>query len=138
MSLATRCTACGTAFRVVQDQLKVSEGWVRCGRCGEVFNAVAGLFDLERESPERWQAQSIEPPSSPGTGAVTEATDRQDNVALAAQAQRAVPADGPTRASDFGESDPDIGVSIPNGPMQRAAHQLTARLPGSEVPAPEP
>ena len=25
MSLATRCTSCGTVFRVVQDQLKVSE-----------------------------------------------------------------------------------------------------------------
>ena len=49
MSLATRCTACGTVFRVVQDQLKVSEGWVRCGRCDEVFNALEGLFDLERE-----------------------------------------------------------------------------------------
>lgn len=51
MSLATRCTACGTIFRVVQDQLKVSEGWVRCGRCQEVFNALEGLFDLEREAP---------------------------------------------------------------------------------------
>jgi predicted Zn finger-like uncharacterized protein len=51
MSLATRCTACGTIFRVVQDQLKVSEGWVRCGRCQEVFNALEGLFDLEREPP---------------------------------------------------------------------------------------
>ena len=49
MSLATRCTACGTVFRVVQDQLKVSEGWVRCGRCDEVFNALEGLFDLERD-----------------------------------------------------------------------------------------
>lgn len=49
MSLATRCPACGTVFRVVQDQLKVSEGWVRCGRCSEVFNAVDGLFDLETE-----------------------------------------------------------------------------------------
>lgn len=48
MSLATRCTACGTAFRVVQDQLKVSDGWVRCGRCDAVFNALEGLFDLER------------------------------------------------------------------------------------------
>lgn len=45
--LATRCTACGTAFRVVQDQLKVSEGWVRCGQCSAVFNALEGLFDLE-------------------------------------------------------------------------------------------
>ena len=51
MSLATRCIACGTVFRVVQDQLKVSEGWVRCGRCNEVFNALEGLFDLERDAP---------------------------------------------------------------------------------------
>ncbi len=50
MSLATRCTACGTVFRVVQDQLRVSEGWVRCGRCDEVFNALDGLFDLEQEA----------------------------------------------------------------------------------------
>jgi predicted Zn finger-like uncharacterized protein len=49
MSLATRCTACGTVFRVVQDQLRMSEGWVRCGRCHEVFNALEGLFDLQRD-----------------------------------------------------------------------------------------
>jgi predicted Zn finger-like uncharacterized protein len=54
MSLATRCTSCGTVFRVVQDQLKVSEGWVRCGRCDEVFNALEGLFDLGRDSPD-WE-----------------------------------------------------------------------------------
>jgi predicted Zn finger-like uncharacterized protein len=54
MSLATRCPTCDTTFRVVQDQLKVSEGWVRCGRCSEVFNALEGLFDLERETaPQR-------------------------------------------------------------------------------------
>ena len=46
MSLATRCPSCGTAFRVAQDQLKVSQGWVRCGQCNAVFNAVEGLFDL--------------------------------------------------------------------------------------------
>lgn len=56
MSLATRCSTCGTVFRVVQDQLKISEGWVRCGRCNEVFNALEGLFDLEREAPPDWQA----------------------------------------------------------------------------------
>jgi len=54
MSLATRCVACGTVFRVVQDQLKLSEGWVRCGRCGEVFSALEGLFDLERETAPSW------------------------------------------------------------------------------------
>lgn len=60
MSLATRCTQCGTVFRVAQDQLKVSEGWVRCGRCDEVFSALEGLFDLERESPPPLPASSAE------------------------------------------------------------------------------
>ena len=54
MSLATRCNACGTVFRVVQDQLKISEGWVRCGRCNEIFNALEGLFDLDRDAPPEW------------------------------------------------------------------------------------
>ena len=49
MSLATRCTECGTVFRVVQDQLKVSEGWVRCGRCSAVFNALENLCELDAE-----------------------------------------------------------------------------------------
>jgi predicted Zn finger-like uncharacterized protein len=66
VSLATRCSACGTVFRVVQDQLKVSEGWVRCGRCQEVFNAVEGLFDLDREAPPAWP-QTDEP--APGLAA---------------------------------------------------------------------
>jgi predicted Zn finger-like uncharacterized protein len=70
MSLATRCTSCGTAFRVVQDQLKVSEGWVRCGRCNEVFNALEGLFDLERDTPpEGSPAHSVDiVVSEPSTG----------------------------------------------------------------------
>ena len=50
MSTATSCTSCGTVFRVVQDQLKVSEGWVRCGRCRVVFNALEGLFDLDPDT----------------------------------------------------------------------------------------
>lgn len=63
MSLATRCTSCGTIFRVVQDQLKVSEGWVRCGRCQETFNALEGLFDLEREAPPQRMPKPSAAPS---------------------------------------------------------------------------
>ncbi|MBU6261208.1 MAG: zinc-ribbon domain-containing protein, partial [Burkholderiales bacterium] len=51
--LATRCPACDTVFRVVPDQLRVSEGWVRCGRCAEVFDASASLVDLETGVPQR-------------------------------------------------------------------------------------
>lgn len=45
MSLIARCPACRTTFRVVQDQLRVSDGWVRCGRCAEIFDARLGLVD---------------------------------------------------------------------------------------------
>jgi predicted Zn finger-like uncharacterized protein len=41
MSLKTRCPSCDTVFKIVPDQLKVSKGWVRCGRCAEVFDAAA-------------------------------------------------------------------------------------------------
>ncbi len=63
MSLATRCTHCDTIFKVVQDQLKVSEGWVRCGRCNEVFNALEGLFDMEREAPPQRSRPAVTPPA---------------------------------------------------------------------------
>jgi predicted Zn finger-like uncharacterized protein len=53
MSLATRCTDCNTVFRVVQDQLKVSEGWVRCGRCDAVFNALEGCSTSNRAGARR-------------------------------------------------------------------------------------
>lgn len=73
MSLATRCTSCGTVFRVVQDQLKVSEGWVRCGRCDAVFNALEGLFDLGRESPAEWDKAAGSSAYSMPTAAASEA-----------------------------------------------------------------
>jgi predicted Zn finger-like uncharacterized protein len=62
MTLATRCVACGTVFRVTQDQLKISEGWVRCGHCQEVFNGLETLFDLEKEAPPEPE-QAGQPPA---------------------------------------------------------------------------
>ena len=49
MSLTTRCPACQTLFRVVPDQLRISGGWVRCGRCDEIFDASA---PPRQDSPE--------------------------------------------------------------------------------------
>jgi predicted Zn finger-like uncharacterized protein len=43
MSYTTRCPACGTMFKVVPDQLKISDGWVRCGHCADVFDATLYL-----------------------------------------------------------------------------------------------
>jgi predicted Zn finger-like uncharacterized protein len=51
MSLKTRCPACDTVFKIVPDQLKVSKGWVRCGRCAEVFDAAAHAATPDEASP---------------------------------------------------------------------------------------
>lgn len=67
MSLITRCPACQTSFRVVPDQLRISDGWVRCGRCQQIFDANAALVDdATRTSP---QADSPAQPT-PGSEAV--------------------------------------------------------------------
>ncbi len=37
--LITRCPSCRTAFKVVPDQLRLGQGWVKCGKCTLAFNA---------------------------------------------------------------------------------------------------
>ncbi|AMO22218.1 DUF3426 domain-containing protein [Ramlibacter solisilvae] len=66
MSLITRCPACGTMFKVVADQLKVSDGWVRCGHCAEVFDATGNLQDED----------AVHGPAAPGA-ALNEAPEPQ-------------------------------------------------------------
>ena len=43
MSMYTRCPHCETHFRVSREQLQVSSGQVRCGRCQRAFDAFATL-----------------------------------------------------------------------------------------------
>lgn len=43
MALATTCPQCKTSFRVVPDQLKLRRGFVRCGRCRNVFAGIDHL-----------------------------------------------------------------------------------------------
>jgi predicted Zn finger-like uncharacterized protein len=66
MSLITRCPACTTIFKVVPDQLRVSEGWVRCGQCDEVFDANAHLQTvLPTEVAEQVPISPQEPALAP-------------------------------------------------------------------------
>lgn len=71
MSLITHCPACGTTFKVVRDQLKISEGWVRCGHCTEVFDSTPSLRELDLDavvSPDLvWQepAHAFDEPLAP-------------------------------------------------------------------------
>ena len=101
MSLATRCTACGTIFRVVQDQLRVSEGWVRCGRCAEVFDAGEQLFDIDRDAPPPWP-----------TGAAAVHLDRDESMLL-------TPAEAETYAEPAEAASDDMGSAGANSDFRR-------------------
>ncbi|HEY0202338.1 MAG TPA: DUF3426 domain-containing protein [Burkholderiaceae bacterium] len=77
MSQITRCPACGTLFKVVPDQLRISEGWVRCGQCAEVFDATAHMqapidapaeAPIESPSPAVGDAQHIDIVLDDGSG----------------------------------------------------------------------
>lgn len=122
MSLATRCPACGTVFRVVQDQLKVSQGWVRCGQCHEVFNALESLFDLDASptppAPSPASSAPPPPPQAPAFAATEPSTLDEP------------PAPGP-------RSEParEVGGPTPAAPSTMAAPPTTA---ASHLPAPKP
>ena len=70
--LTTRCPQCATVFRVVPDQLRLSEGWVRCGNCKSVFDAseflapsVASHFDDAPRADSAARGAPVQPPGAP-------------------------------------------------------------------------
>jgi predicted Zn finger-like uncharacterized protein len=118
--MATRCTACGTVFRVVPDQLRVSEGWVRCGRCSEVFNAAEALLDLDTGAPRAGLADT---PRAP--------------VKFGASRGAAGPASPPPALADFGlrpRRDSAAAAPSPSQPAEpeRAAERSIERAPARD------
>ncbi len=133
MSLITRCPACGTMFNVVTDQLKVSQGWVRCGQCANVFDATLHLQAESAPSPsqvppinynETWPSDVV----SAGSGYASYAEEvtaalnvRGENTAVAGVDTAAVdvPSVAPNEAVE--EADPvfvdardDVSSEIPS------------------------
>lgn len=59
MAMQTRCPACGTAFRITPEQLRVKGGRVRCGHCRAVFNALSYLVEERKSTPPTTQAEAV-------------------------------------------------------------------------------
>ncbi len=64
MSLITQCPVCGTTFKVVRDQLKISEGWVRCGQCSEVFDSTPNLREIDSAAIRTGQSEEVVAPTA--------------------------------------------------------------------------
>lgn len=122
MSLATRCPACGTAFRVVQDQLKVSGGWVRCGQCHQVFNGLESLHELST-------APSAAPPAAAPRPAVP--TPRP-------AAAPPSPAPAPAALTPSPKAEPPAELDLSDPEWRDPEPTPTAAASPAEDPAPIP
>lgn len=56
----TQCSKCETIFRLSAETLRAAGGQVRCGRCGEVFNALARLAEDASAFPPGESALEME------------------------------------------------------------------------------
>jgi predicted Zn finger-like uncharacterized protein len=56
----THCPECETAFKVTPEHLALAKGWVRCGRCGAVFEALKQLTPPD-DTEASLEAQPEEP-----------------------------------------------------------------------------
>ena len=56
----TECSSCHTYFKITPAQLKAADGKVRCGNCGEVFNALDNLTDVVPPSSAKSQPSKAE------------------------------------------------------------------------------
>jgi predicted Zn finger-like uncharacterized protein len=135
MSLVTRCTACGTLFKVVADQLKISDGWVRCGQCGHVFDAQSSLVpDVPTPAAPQKPASVSLPATSPAfTPSITRAS-----IVAAPPLSVAQPAPSPA-ATPVAIIAPPPSVALPPKPQAPQIPQtpLTAPVPTAVNAAPE-
>ncbi|MSR08376.1 MAG: DUF3426 domain-containing protein [Gammaproteobacteria bacterium] len=67
----TNCPECGTVFRISTTELRVAEGYVRCGHCGATFNALATLAD---QLPPTVTLQQLTLPTDVDQGAAVDTT----------------------------------------------------------------
>ena len=151
MSLAARCPTCRTAFRVVPDQLRISGGWVRCGRCGDVFDANESLFELRSPAaapppPHTETVPASQPASRPAAEAVPLEPGRDDTAdEKVAQHGPVEPAGEPrvepalelTATGTEGARESTIEPHVPPA-MPGGEPALVAAPTPQDVPAPRP
>lgn len=113
MSLITRCPACGTMFKIVPDQLRISEGWVRCGHCTDIFDASRHLQSREDLARAAADGSYVET-DAPAPGPLAQAEDAAQQPAVWVRRSVASTLLRRTAAGDpvEGEGEPEAGESL--------------------------
>jgi predicted Zn finger-like uncharacterized protein len=126
--MLTVCPKCALTLAVTAADLRVGQGYVRCGRCATVFNALLALTD----------ASTLELP-----GSESPPTAREPAAGGAAAAGRASPPADTPAADDtlvHAEDDADeitIDPSLASAPLDLVLEQTSSASPGNQSAAPE-
>ncbi len=126
----TQCSKCETIFKLSADVLRAAGGQVRCGRCGEVFNALARLAEQPGafavgESALELEARAdriLESPPEPQNATVEEF---EGAAAPGVELARLDVADWPGEETE----DPSMEFTLPPGELDRIFVANKARLP---------
>jgi len=118
--LFTQCSKCETIFKLSPDVLRTAGGQVRCGRCGEVFNALARLAEQPSafavgESPLELEARAdriLESPPPPERGT---ADDVEIGAPPGVELARLEVTDWPSEDAE----DPSLEFTLPPGELDR-------------------
>lgn len=121
----TQCTKCETVFRLSAEVLRLAGGQVRCGNCGEVFNALSRLA----EEPGAF--------ATGGDESALELETRADHILESAPSARAQPEPSPPEAPPEEESESQIArLEIEDwelDPIEAEGAALEFTLPPGEL-----
>lgn len=109
--MQTACPTCATVFRITPEQLKTRHGQVRCGKCGQIFDALVTLVDA---------------PSAATALGITLGVSRTPHDGIPNETLNETPTNIPTEAPNETFSETDTQAT----PVTEAAHP-TATEPAS-------
>jgi len=136
----TQCSKCETVFKLSAEVLRVAGGQVRCGRCGEVFNALARLAEdsagfsaRESQLELETRADSILESAAAIQVVQTEAKDDEEFVSPGVEIAQLEILDG----DDLEDADRSMEFTLPPGELDRIFVEYKNRaLPPMPPPGP--
>ena len=156
LSVFTQCSNCETVFKLSADVLRAAGGQVRCGNCGEVFNALARLaedanaFAVNNESSHDLETRAdniLHEPSSPNRPSPVENSDDfgPPGVEIARlqildwNESDSAPADtAAAQADDHTDTDPSMEFTLPPGELDRIFIESKKKKEAAQAKSPPP
>ncbi len=129
MRFVTHCPSCGTSFKVVADQLRIAQGWVRCGQCQAVYKAVDTLMPAASDAPQEDAAPpppTALPPADAAPAPSAAAPDARP-AEQPAPVEAPQPAEPATNAAWSGAPDPQEVARQHQSTLARIAAVIAAK-----------